>query len=330
MMTKTSALAAFLLLALAPVEDAPRFAVKEGSVLEKSFATEGTLALQDSDLRLNGEDADPEQMGLPADLEVSFGFEVACQDTYESVSEARPLALLRAFEGVRFRAESQDGEREDEEHLAGRTVRFDWKADDEAYAKSFVGDPGDDEDLDLLREDLDLRSLLPADTVDEGDTWSVDGLGMLELWLPGIDVRGKLDAEALGDVPPEVVESLLGVLERISLECTWEGEVEEDGVRLGRIGLAAEVGETVPIDPAFATEDPEAPPMEWKRFEVTIDLDLEGTLLWNQAEGRFASFESKSEGALKIDVDMAIPDFSLTIAGSVTFSLDVEHHAHAG
>lgn len=330
MMPKTSALAAFLLLALAPAEDAPRFAVKQGSVLEKSFATEGSLALEDTDLRLNGEDADPEQFGMPADLEVSFGYEVACQDTYESVSEARPLALLRAFESVRFRAETQDGEREDEEHLAGRTVRFDWKADDEAYAKTFVGDPGDDEDLDMLREDLDLRSLLPAGKVDEGDTWSVDGLGMLELWLPGIDVRGNLDPEALGDLPPAVVESLLGALERIAVECTWEGEVEEDGVRLGRIGLAADVRETVPIDPSFATEDPEAPPMDWKRLDVEIDLDLEGTLLWNQAEGRFASFESKGAGTLAIEVDMAIPDLQLSIAGSVTFSLDLEQHGKAG
>ena len=311
-------------------DEAPAFGVSAGAALEKSFRTKGQVVLEDAELLMNGENADLEQMGIPADLEVALGYELDCTDTYESVAEVRPLVLVRAFQTMRFHTEA-NGESEEDDKLGGKTVRFEWDAANEVYKKSFVGDEGGDaEDLDALREDLDLRSLLPEGEVSVGDTWTVDGIGMVELWLPGLDVRGQLEGGDLGEAPPELIENLKAFGEKLSIQCTYQGEVEEGGVRLAQIALAADVDESIPIDPSLIANDPEAPPFDWDHLDVKLELDYEGTLLWNQAEGRFASFESKSQGAANLDFQFEIPDFDLAIEGQLEFSLSFETQGKAG
>lgn len=307
-------------------DDAPAFGVSAGSALAKTFETKGHIVLEDANVLFNGEQAELEQMGIPADLEVTLGYDLSCTDTYESVEELRPLILVRAFESMRFHSESNDGS-EEEDKLGGKTVRFEWDGGAESYKKSFVGEAGDEEDLDVLREDLDLRVLLPEGEVTEGDTWRVDGIGMLELWLPGVDVRAKLEGGDLGEAPPELIASLMTLVEGLSIECTYLGELEEGGTRLAQIGLVADVDHSVPIDPAFMSNEPDAPTFEWDHFDARIELDYQGTLLWNLAEGRCASFDSQSDGTLNLDVQFEIPDFGLAVEGQLEFSLELEHKA---
>jgi len=329
MKQKTLALlaAAAFSLASSVRDESPAFGVDAGERLEKSFRTDVQFALEDANITFNGEEADLAQVGMPEDLEVSAGYELGCSDSYESMGDERPLVLLRSFDALRVWYEDQDGEGDEEEptELVGKTVRFAWNDEEELYDKSFVGEGGDEGDLDDLREDLDLRALLPDREVAEGDTWSTDGIVFLELWLPGIDVRAKLEGGELGDAPPELVEAVVGMIEGMTLECTYEGSVEEDGAELGQIGLAASLEDVVPVPPDFVSEGEEGPSFTWDHFDASVELDFEGTLLWNLAEGRFHSFEGKSEGSAELDFAFTIEDFGLDIAGTMEFSLGLEN-----
>lgn len=320
----------FLLAAL-PRFDRPAFGVAEGTRLEKTFRTSGALVLEDTELRLNGEDADLDQFGMPTDLELQFAYELECADTYESVAERRPLVLLRSFEKMLFRGEGPDGSEEDEPlEVSGKTVRFEWDAESEGYKRSFVGDEGgDEEDLDNLSEDLDLRRFLPAGDVEEGDTWSVEGLATIELLMPAVDVRRKIEAGDFGEMPEGLVDVLKSVIEDLAVECTYLGTVEEDGVTLGQIGMHVEASQSHAVDTSFLSEDPDAPEFTWDHFDAQLELDFDGTLLWDLAGGRFVSVEGSGEGSLGLDFSFEIVDFGLAAEGTLEFSLELEHEASA-
>lgn len=318
------------LLAAAPRFDRPAFGVAEGTRLEKAFRTSGSAVLEDAALTLNGEEADLDQFGMPSDLELQFAYELECADTYESVGERRPLVLLRTFEKMLFRGEGPDGGDEDEPlEVSGKTVRFEWNEDSESYARSFVGEGGDEEDLDNLSEDLDLRRFLPEGEVDEGDTWTVGGLATIELLMPAVDVRRKVEAGDFGELPEGLVETLKAVIEDLAVECTYLGSVEEDGATLGQIGMRVQASLSQAVDTGFLPDDPEAPEMTWDHFDAALELELEGTLLWDLAGGRFVSVEGAGEGSLTLDFAFEIVDFGLSAAGSLEFSLELEHEASA-
>ena len=96
-----AALAA-LFLAVAPGAPVQRHALgfhpREASVLEKSFKTDCLVTVDELTVSMNGAETDPSLFGIPADLEVSFGYVLECADVYERVADGRPLALLRTFE----------------------------------------------------------------------------------------------------------------------------------------------------------------------------------------------------------------------------------------
>ena len=88
-MSKSVACALALPFLFVPAER-PAFAVAAGARLAKSFQGEASLVLEDSNLTINGEAADLDQLGVPSDMSFDLSLELACQDTYESVLEGRP------------------------------------------------------------------------------------------------------------------------------------------------------------------------------------------------------------------------------------------------
>ena len=319
--------AVFSLAALAPF-DAPSFGVSEGASVEKSFRTEGEFALEDASLLFNGEEAPLEQIGMPEDLSLSFGVELGCSDTYESLGDERPLVLLRSFDSARRWYEDQDGDGEDEEpDVVGKVVRFAWNAEEELYEKSFVEEEGDEADLDDLREDLDLRGILPDGDVSEGDSWTTDGITLLELMMPGFDVRASIEGADDEEIPLAVRERVMALLEELAMDCVYAGTVEEDGLTLGKIDLTAAVEEVVEVDPSWLMDEEdqaENPEFSWDHLDLDLDMSFEGSLLWDMEAGRFHSFEGSTEGAATLDFAFAIEGFGLEIEGTMEFSANVE------
>ena len=313
------------------------FAVEEGAVVSKSFSSSGSFNLEDAQVMFNGEEAPLDQIGMEDGIDVEFEVEMGCTDTYETMGEVdgepRPTVLLRAFDAARRAYEDQDGDGEDEElSLVGTTVRYAWDEGLGAYDTSFVGDEeGDEEDLEGLREDMDLRSLLPEGEVDEGDSWTPSGSAVLELLIPGFDVD-----EALGgdddELPAPVRERIQQMFEDLTLECTLAGEVEEDGVTLQRIDLVATLEDTIAVDPEWIMdeeEEAENPEMTWDHFDAELEFGLEGSVLWNAAEGRFQSYDCDLEGTVVVDAALALEAFGLEIEATLEFSMRTEANGSA-
>jgi len=326
------ALPLFLLPAAAPTAvEGLRFGPEEGSSVSKSFEVRGSVELDNLSVTFNGEEADASAMGMPSDLGLEFGYDIGCVDSYEELGEgepARPLVLVRAFDEASGYWEDQDGEGDSGSFIDGATVRFAWSDEAEAYERSFDDEGGDDDVLEMLREDLDLRALLPPDGEDE---WEVGGEALLSVLAPGFDLGPLLESASDDGMPEELVTALRGVFENLSVECSFDGTTEEDGVELARFSFTSEIDETVALDAASMINGDEGDQeLDWERFDATLYLEIEGEGTWDGAAGHFRSLEVASEGGLEIDFGFGLPGMDIQIEGTGEFLVELAHSASAG
>src|SRR5262249_39403992 len=105
-------------------------------------------------------------------------------DEVVKVGDGRPLELLRDFDEVRTTWGWRD--RHEVLHpLLYRTVRFSWDPERGEYDKSWEPRRGSIRPLEDLWEALDLRCLLPGQSVAVGDTWYVSLRAIAPALLPG-------------------------------------------------------------------------------------------------------------------------------------------------
>lgn len=315
-----------LLAAGPPPGDAIGFHPAEGSAVTKTFHTELAVVLEDVEVFIDGAETDPAAVGIPADVEFSFGYRIACLDRYEAVAGGRPVELLRTFETLEAWSVDPEGEevRGEPEDVVDRTVRYVWDEDEEAYEASFDdGEGGDEDALELLHENLDLRGLLPGGDVAVGESWEVSGEDLLTVLLPGFDAAGDHGWED-NDRRAVLMRGVRRLGEGAGT-CTYRGTEEDDGRTLAAIDFAFTAEDDFELDPGLADVEPGE--VVEVLLEVSLDLEVEGRCLWDVASGRFHSFEMEGEGSIVVDAAISLE--SAGIEGSVELALDLQRTATA-
>ncbi len=333
-----------LLALLASPRQALEFRPREGSELSKSFETKLSLGLDDLTLEVNGEEIDPAMFMGGMDLDsatVDAAVTMEVRDTYVRLGEDRPLELLRAFESMRFTAENGlDDETVDEEddELVGHTVRFEWDADAQRYARSFEGETGGEENLDNLAEDMDLRDLLPRAGVESGDTWEVRWVEHLALVMPGFDLTA-IDAEDIEpeeDIPAEflegLIEALQGVFADAVAKCTFQGMREVDGAQLAVVEISSEIDVTLDLLPQLDNLPAEVREhASFDRLDLDLSLELTGELLWDAENGHFHSLDlgGPLSGTMALEASADQDDMEFSAYASAEFSGELARSATA-
>jgi hypothetical protein len=341
MMAKT----ALLTLALIPSlrctlsEDQAGFHPKESEVLRKAFRSEVTLELDALEIRMGGEPV-PEEM---PEVAIRTERRRVLEDEYEDVADGRVLRLLRTLPelaGTSTVTLDRDGAHEEhavkhKSALQDAVVLFEWNEELGEYQRSFEQGGDDTQRLETLELDADLLGFLPPGPVEKGDTWSVDPRVLESVFAPGGDV-GILPAELSGDpfadleLPVVVGGTLtsLGEAEEAfagSLEATYTGSEELDGVRVGRIEF--EVDARASVDLAERLEqalenvaagegfDLRSYSQEWK-------LGGKGELLWDLKEGHAHALTLELEVELEAHLGWTVGfmDQELDLDGQYTLS----------
>ena len=196
-----------------------------------------------------------------------------------------------------------------------------------------LDDDGEDEDLlDGLWEDLDLRALLPGTEVAEGDTWEIDAADLLGILVAGGDLKIGADEELpdFGDmeegqimiVMPNVPDDPMMWLEDL------EGEIaaEYQGLRdtgefdVAVVALELEIQSAAELSEWLSERMPGRPDMD--AADLTISFEGEGELLWNLEEGHFHSLEIEGEVAVEYYVAWGLPAGPATIELEMTQELE--------
>lgn len=263
------------------------------------------------------------------ELNVTVVNEYEITDEYVSVQDGMPREIERSFDSLTMDTEmameiDMMGQIQSEEipmsatsELEGTTVTFKWDADEEEYVVSFTDGEGDEDLLEGLTADMDLRSLLPDGEVDVDDEWEVDISAFSAVLAPSGNLKllpENVDAGMMG------MNSNFGSMsdwfqEEVSGEvtATFRGTREsEDGTPLGVIEVVIEIENAVDMTDMIleAMEEAELPPevqdMEIDHMDIEVAVEAEGTLLWNLEEGRAQSFSLSGDFEFTMDMGMAI------------------------
>lgn len=311
---------------LAPETGRLAFAPEEGSRVTKTFEIAADFALDDLSLVVNGEDIGAMIGGL--DLSGETLTAVSVTDVYGKTKNGRPLGLVRTFDSLSGSFEvsvmtewgGEDQDVQSTSELEGATVRFDWNDDADEYEVAFDEKGGDEDLLEGLVEDMDLRAFLPPADVEEGDTWQVDLEALSTVIAPGGDlVLLPDDAEMDLDEMKELEDLFSGQFddfgELLEGECTCvlSGIREEDGRKLAEIDIDLEVRADIDLSDMIlqALEligeelGEEAPEIDLETADLSIEIDGTGVLLWDLEAGRASSLDLTGEAIFSIDLSVS-------------------------
>jgi hypothetical protein len=330
-----------------PGGEKPHYGPKAGTVLIKHVVVENELELEDSSMEVDGRDVS--DMAGQVEVAMKAAMKLSVTDVYEALGEGRPTKLKRSFEEISSTSHTSVsspvmGSREHdvpmESKLEGSTVVFSWDEDDSAYRVTFDGDQKGDEDLlEGLEEDLDLRGFLPTSEVAEGDSWKVPAEAVKAALAPGGDV--KLRAGSGGDPMSGMGQfsqnDMVGELEG-EFEAVYDGARDEDGTRVAVIKLRIEARSaqdmTERLDEIMEEmkgELPEGLDMEISAIDTEYELDAEGELLWNLETGLAHALHLSGEVRMIVDSSMSMKmgdqeqsmESSQTFAGNQSIALTI-------
>ena len=262
-------------------EDAPVFAPEAGLVLQKTFEHHVERTIAEIELTVNDEG---HEIDIP-DVTIVDHERIVVSDTYGEVEDGRPLELHRNFVSLgntqTMTSEGEEREEEESSDLEDTTVVFTWNADEEEYGVEFAeGEDGDEDLLDELVEDMDLRVFLPEGEVSEGDSWTIGVDGYHALASPG----GELAILGENGEEEEEREFREGIRDSMEGEWTaeWQGTRDEDGTSVGVIALTGEFTSEAEI-----SFEPDEGITVTRSAE--LELSVEGELLWDMEAGHFDS-----------------------------------------
>ncbi len=316
-----AALTAPVLLAFALPRDTIAFHPKAGLTLEKTFESTETTTVDEMEVLMNGE-VNP--MVPDMEIESSMTSTIVVVDQYLACADGMPVRLLRTFETISNESETDVsmemmGESQDfsmkakgTSQLEGTTVAF--TLEDGEYTKTFHEGEGDDELLEGLMEDMDLRVFLPEGDVSEGDSWDVD-VSLLRAYLfPGGNLA--LEIENVGEESPvpgmdpasqPQTHEIWGETEG-EVTATFSGTRDADGVTVAVIDIELDISTARDISELMRERIGDIVPdgVEMDISSVDMEITIEGTgqLLWNMAGGHLHSFEMSGETTTTSDSAM--------------------------
>lgn len=289
------------------------FAPADEPALLRTFDAEASYHLAGMSLRFGDEEIEPE--GDVPEYRMEFQEHVQVRDQLGPLEDGRPTHLVRHFEELSQESSQSEGGEDTTSAagspLEGRSVRFEWNAEDERYDVSSADDQELDDDLAAqLDEDLDLRLLLPKNAVSEGDEWEVDArLYLAFMWPSGLLEWQEKDAKDEEDEDPEEQRTLnRQTIENLEGEghATLKELREEDGRTVAVIGLRLVIDTSTEseqeITPEAAAEDEEEGELEpfTLKSGTRIHRELEGEVLWDVAGGHALGAELAGEGVREL------------------------------
>jgi hypothetical protein len=279
-----------------------RFAVPEKTKLAKVFDDKIRFHSTGIRMRVDGEDVDSPMSSVKVQLVDEVHFELS--DVYGALKDGKPATLERTFDKLEGKATQHfelpegaaqqgppDMEHERSSGLEGKTVRFTLGEDGE-YKAAFAGDKADEELLEKLEEDMDLRRLLPTGAVEVDKSWEIDIHAFYAvLNVPGgrLKLKSKDEPDDNGALGEQLEEHAKG-----KAKGTYKGQREVDGHKYAVVALEAEATSEGRRD-----ESEKAPAAG--ATEMQIEYSVEGELLWDSEAGHIRSckLESKIKMTMK-------------------------------
>jgi hypothetical protein len=288
--------------------------------VERTFHRESTLSLEKMSMRMDGEEGPPPPGEMEREIKTEAHLTV--RDVVLRTEDGRALSLQRSFSEV-SRSRSMhmtdpmggvhDQDTLEESELEGKTVVFELEGDETVTRWAEDGD-GDDALLAGLVMSIDLESVLPAGSVEEGDTWDISTSLLATLARPAGELHlepTEEPADTLG-APPEGFEPPDPEYGG-EIEATFLGVREEGGRRLGAVELTIDALALVDLSAMadFETEVPDdAPPgMIMPAIESMDEERLytgDGLLLWDLEAGRLLSLEINCDVRLTQTITMIL------------------------
>lgn len=276
------ALVTVLCLAPAPKPVALVYAPAAGTTLQRTWRVSYALELEEMSMSFDGEELPAEYM---EDMDSTNSREETriVTDVLEAVADGRATRLVRRFDTLEARdvmtfSGEDDEESESSSPLEGKSVVFSWNDEDEAHEVAYSeGEEGDEEDLDGLEEDMDLRALLPSGEVEPKASWDLAPRVFDSLMALGGDLLEEEEEEEIvgGD---ELEENLDGTFRATFLELR-----EQDGVRVAVVRLEVDVKTYADEEIAEAGDEEMGEMSGTERTEMAVEA--EGELLWDLEHG---------------------------------------------
>lgn len=331
-----------------------RFAPAEGSSATKTFETKTELTLDHMSISMNGND----MPGMPEmDMTITSTQSVAISDEYVSMADGQPKKLKRHFDtmdnnsAVAMKVEMM-GQSQDNNHnakavskLNGKTVVFAWDAEAKDYKKSFDPAEDDAEVLTGLKEDMDLRVLLPDHEVKVGDEWAVDVKSLVHILAPGGDLAfrpedkevGEMAMNMMGGAGMSNMSDFLSDLLEGEAKATLADVREDGGKKVAAIKFTVKISSskdmTELVHEAMKNAKlPEGVEMEVDHVDVDFKLEGEGELLWNLSTNTVRHFELSGPVHMNMDMAMSVDgqgqqmklEQSMEMSGTTTMSVKAD------
>lgn len=320
------------------------FAVADGKSLTKTFEVKADLSLEDMTMGGAG--------GMMPEMEMTMGvsYKIGVSDEYVKVEGGKPKQLKRTFDSlssdvntsmkmeIMGQSRDQDSSTSATSELEGKSVQFTWDAEKKEYARAFDPAGGEEKLLEGLREDMDLRALLPDGEVKEGEEWELDPKDLVDVLAPGgnMSLKPKDTPDGgmgMGASGMENMADMFGDDVEGKCKAQFTGMRDVEGVQLAvvkiTIDMKAKTDMTDRVKEQMKEQDlpPEVEGMEFKSVDIEYSLEAEGELLWNVAGGHFHSLDLSGTSGFKSDQSMAIKvqgremniDQSMEFSGTTTF-----------
>jgi len=259
----------------------------KGAKLAKHFESSMNLEQRSVSITVGGREL-PDDRLKQFEASLSMGSTLDVEDEYVSVDDARPTELVRRFREAtvskkehkaRPGKEPSDEDEKLESPLVDHAVAFTWDPEGENYARAFREGKGEEEWLAPLEPDMDLRAILPASAVEEGETWKIEPESFRALTMPG----GRLSFP-ITQLSFDFDKNVQG-----TIEARYAGKRELEGLELRVIELSVHVSLTTEKESDAGTP-----------LHYALGMDLAGEYLWDQAQGHLHSFELSGPATMSV------------------------------
>lgn len=297
------------------------FGPAEGTTLSRTYVSKSQFALDDMQMSMNGQPM-PMEIEMEMDMEMTSGFEVS--DTFLAMAGERPGKLKRTFDSIdsngsfAMEMEMMPGGGQTmnvtaSSELEGKTVLFSLDGEESDYEVSWHESEGDDELLEGLSEDMDLRALLPTGAVSEGDTWDIDTSTLVSVLAPGgnLALVPEMDEDmgmpGMGNMN-QGLDQMLGEMLEGTASGVFKGTREVDGVNVAVIGITIDIDSSNDMTEIVREQLEEMPEemgeLSVEYMDAEVEIEVEGTLFWNLS-GKHAHSLDLS-GSMRMVMDMAM------------------------
>jgi hypothetical protein len=330
-----------------------RFAPAAGTKLTRTFENKTEFSLDDLSVKVNGQDS---PMKPEIEMTMTQDQKVVVSDEIAKVREGGPKVLRRRFDdlgsqmtveakiNIMGQSQDQNSSGKGTSELSGKTVVFTWDEDSKEFKTAL--DPAEEkaELLKGLKEDMDLRVLLPKDEVKEGDEWDVDVAQLASVIAPGGALKIKPEEKAGGESPMGMgdmsgmsgISDWLGDTLSGKAKAKFTGMREASGHSYAVIALDLKVKGskdlTEIVKAAVAKQAREGMTMETESVDVEFEIAGQGELLWDVESGHVHSFDFSGPSSARMDIGMNVEvqsqkmkiEQGMQLSGTMTLKLTIE------